>query len=253
MSGVFTGSKEEPQTTPETTTESTTEDWVGQVAGQLGEKFRDPNELAKSVVHSQDHIRNLEAQLAEMREDLGKKDYMKEVLERIDSQQAKPSGGESEPVTTSTDNTGTTPEVSVDQIKTLIAETLTQQEAANTAEANLVQTDTMLTDAFGTDAQTKVEERRQALGMSTERMKQLAEESPTAFMALMGEAPRRETNQQVRTQVNTEGFGTQSDRKDFAYWQKMRKENSKLYYNPKTQREMFAAREKLGEEAFYNR
>jgi hypothetical protein len=252
---VFTDSSDQSKETTDTNTQSQTEDWVAKVAMEKGEKFRDPNELAKGYAHSQEHIANLTRQIEEMREDLGKQDYMKEVLERFDADKAKPTGGEqASSNTTSTNDSGHKPEVSVDEIKKLIAETLTQQEAQNTARQNLEETDRQLEAAFGTDAKAKVQERAAQLGMSPERMKQLAEESPSAFMSLMGEAPQKETNQMPQSQVNTsQGFNTNSGRKDWAYYQKLRKENSKLYYSPRIQNEMLSQRQQLGEAAFYNR
>ena len=42
-----------------------------------------------------------------------------------------------------------------------------------------------------------------------------------------------------------------SGKKDFQYWQAMRKADPRRYYASSTQREMIEAREALGEEAFY--
>jgi hypothetical protein len=230
--------------------------WLEKVVAAKGEKFQDPQELAKGYLHSQEYIANLERQNKELMEDVGKKDYMQEVLDRIDAQKAKPAAGEKASNENSgTNDTGNQPGVSVEQIKGLIAETLTEQEARNTAAANLQETDRLLEEAFGTDAKQKMQERANELGMSGERMKELASESPTAFMALMGDAPRKETNQTRTSQLNTQrdGFSSQTGEKNFAYYQKMRRENPKLYYSPKVQNEMFTQRTKLGEEGFYNR
>lgn len=253
---VFTDETNQSQSqTPTNTQLNETQDWLEEVAKEKGEKFRDPQEVAKGYVHSQRHIAELTRQIEEMREDLSKQDYIKEVLERLDAKQAQPTGREPAPSnTSSTNDADHKSEVSVDDVKKLITETLTQQEAENTSRQNLEETDRLLTEAFGTDAKAKVTERAEALGMSPERMKELAAESPTAFMSLMGEVPRKETNQMQKTQLNTaEGFGTTSNRKDWAYYQKLRKENSKLYYSPQIQNEMLSERERQGETAFYNR
>lgn len=226
--------------------------WLEKVVEMKGEKFSDPNELAKGYAHAQEFIDDLKRQVAELREDLGKQDYMKEVLARLDAQQA-PAGGENASSQNSgTDDPAHQPEISVEQIKELVSETLTEREARNTAAQNLAETDRKLTEAFGTDAKGRVEERRVQLGMSKERMKQLAEESPTAFMALMGEAPRKETNQVPGSKVNTaSGFNSNSNRKNWAYYQQLRKENPRLYYSARTQNELLQERKKQGD-AFYN-
>jgi len=42
-----------------------------------------------------------------------------------------------------------------------------------------------------------------------------------------------------------------SGKKDFHFWQQMRKTDPRRYYASSTQHEMIQAREALGEEAFY--
>lgn len=254
---VFTGEGDQTdQSTQQNQQDDQTTDWLAKVVEQKGEKFQDPNELAKGYTHAQEHIQNLMTQIEEMKEDLGKQDYMKEVLDRLDANKAAPAGGEtaSKDTNSGTDNSGNQPAVSVEQIKELVTETLTKQEADNTARQNLEETDRQLSEAFGTDAKDRVEERRVQLGMTTERMKQLAQESPSAFMALMGEAPSKETNQTTTSKVNTAGgFNSTSNQKNWQHYQNLRKENPKLYYSARVQNEMLEERLKQGESAFYNR
>ena len=55
----------------------------------------------------------------------------------------------------------------------------------------------------------------------------------------------------VQGSIRTEGSTMQaSSEKDFGYYQKLRRENSSLYYKPTTQRAMMADADRLGDK-FY--
>lgn len=234
-------------------TQQTQEDnYLDQVVTARGENWKDPNVLAKGYLSSQQHIAQIEAENAELREKATKNDYMKEVLERIEEGKAKPASGEptsqQNTSTQNTDNQGT----SVEQIKSLVAETLTEQEAQRTAAQNVQETKRQLQEAFGTEASNKLKQVMSELSMTQERMDQLAAESPSAFMRLVGAPQKKETNSDPSSSVNTQGTAsTPSGKKNWAYWQKLRRENPKLYREARTQREMLEARESMGSEEFY--
>lgn len=231
-----------------------TENYLERVAEAKGEKWKDPNVVAKGYLESQKFIDQLKEELEEVRGQKKQQDYMEEILAKLDSQKAQqPSGGEGESSNSaSTENTGNQPGVSVEQIKSLVTETLTEQERERTAKQNLLEADRQLEAQFGTDAANVVTKRATELGLSKDRLTEIASESPTAFLALMGQAPQKETNRATTSQVNTTaGFETGSNRKDWAYYQKMRREDPKRYRSPQVQNEMLQQRLELGDR-FYN-
>lgn len=238
------------------------EDWVNKIVKVKGENFKDPQVMAKSILHSTTHIEGLERQLEELRNDLSKQDYAKNLLDEVRKQsEQSPSGGEvsngtsQTNSTTSTENGGTTREISEEMLKGLIETTLTNREAANTAKQNLKITDEKLTQLYGTEVGAKMQEVSQSLGMPKERLQDIAAESPTAFFKLLGEKVEpAKTSMINQGSVNTSTSfmdSNASSKRDRNYYKKLRQDNPKTYYDPKIQRQMFADVERLGD-SFYS-
>jgi hypothetical protein len=230
---------------------SAPETFVGKLVAAKGETWSDPETIAKGYLAAQQHIDTLESERNTAVEAASKNDYMTEGLDRIEAGKAKPVSGEpaSENTGTSaTDNQG----ITVEQIKGLVAETLTAQEAERTATQNLGETKSRLAAAFGTEAGSQLEKAMATHGMTKQRMDQLASESPTAFMALMGAPTQKQTNSLAASSVNSVGdLSRDSGKQDWAYWQKMRRENPKQYRDSSTQKRMLEARESMSPEDFY--
>lgn len=229
------------------------EDWVAKVVAEKGDRFSSPQELAKSVLNGGTHIQNLERQIAELKEDLSKQEYAKTLLDQI-KEQGKPAGGEASTLSQSTTNTSTsngdtTQGVSEDVLKGLIEATLVEREATNTATQNLQATDAKLKELYGTEVAAKMNEVSQSLGVSKEYMQEIASKSPTAFFKLVGEDVKTKVPSVPQGTLNTStSFMNEStSERNWAYYQKLRRENSKLYYTPKIQNQLLADKVRLGD------
>ena len=230
----------------------TTEGFVAKLVQERGEQWSDPEAIAKGKIEADQHIKNLETQLAEMRKDLEKQDYAKSLLEQV---QNKAGGATTPKPELSTQNGGginpnTTEETR--NLKSLVEEALKAREAKPTVDQNVSQVDAALTEKFGTDAAKVVADKASALGLSLDRLKGLAAESPSAFMALVGEAPLVPTPVSPTSSVNTQSASFNGNAaKGFQHFQQLRRDNPKQYYTPAVQREMIAMRDKMGD-AFFN-
>lgn len=226
-------------------------DYVDALVKAKGEQWSDPQAIAKGKLEADEHISNLEKQLAEMREDVAKNDYASKVLAALENKDA---AQRNTPQPTDDGNTGTqntTGDTSVD-IESLVEKTLTEREQKAKVTQNVDKVNKALTEAFGTEATKVVQEKAQSLGMSIERMQDLAGESPDAFLALVGGATAPEKGPDVSSSVNTSAAAfNRSGEKNWAYYQQMRRDNPTQYYKPTVQNEMVAARQQLGEK-FYN-
>lgn len=231
------------------------EDWLTKVVQDKGEHWQDPQVIAKGYVAAQEHIKNLERQIAEAGEDLEKRKYVEDLVEQLRQAQATPSAGTPDAGKQSGDGQeNTTPKPDEESLKSLIEETLTQREQQNSRQQNLSFADKKLEELYGTEAASTVEQRSKELGMSKDRLTEIASESPTAFFKLIGEEVKREPNPVTGGTVNTsaQGFANQSNQqRNFSYYQKMRREDPRNYYSPKVQNQMLQDRTKLGED-FYN-
>jgi hypothetical protein len=226
--------------------------FVDQLAATKGDNWRDPEVLAKGKIEADSYISTLEKQLAEIREELQKKDYDQEVLSRAKSK-ATESSTENSRLSNNrgaADVENTTRQISEDDLKSLVEQTLSQRQKEETLKSNLSFVDEELTKTYGTEASSVIKQKATELGMTMDRLKEIAEESPNAFFTLIGEK-KRQMNPLISGSVRTEGvnMGGNSER-NFNYYQKVRKENRALYFSPKFQQQMMNDAERLGDK-FY--
>ena len=238
------------QTTEQTTTETPPqESFVQKLVEAKGENWKDPEVLAKGKLEADGYIKTLEDQLAQMREDMKKQDYQAQILEQLQNKAT-----ESTAVNNGVPNNNgdinpqnTTAGIDEETLKSLVEQTLTQREKDNTVQQNLSQVDKELESSFGTEAAATVQKKAQELGMSMDRLRDIAAESPSAFFTLIGQ-PQKTFSPMVQGSVRTEGVNMQaSTERDWSYYQKLRRENRNLYYSPKVQQQMFQDKARLGE------
>ena len=241
-----------PQETEQTTqTTEPTESYVAKLVEAKGENWKDPEVLAKGKLEADRYISELEAQMNQLREDLKKEDYAEKILQEIrnkatESNTVNQSLPNNDTVGTAQDGTPE-PSLSEEDLKSLVEKTLTEREQQSTVTQNLKVVDEELTRQYGTEAQKTVAKKAEELGISLDRMKEIASESPTAFFALIGDG-KKTFNPMVNSSVRTEGVNLQpSAERDWSYYQKLRRENRDLYYTPKIQQQLMQDKGRLGD------
>lgn len=236
----------EAQPTPEQQ-----ESYLAKLIAAKGENWKDPEVLAKGKLEADGYIKNLEEQLAQMREDIQKQDYAKSLLEELQSKAASPTNAKPA-MANNTNNGGTStdgntqPQVSEDILKSLVEQTLTKREQESSVKQNLALVDQELEKTYGTEAPAAVQKKAQELGLTVKHLQEIAAESPTAFFNLIGE-PKKAFQPVVQGTVRTEGFNmSASTERNFDYYQKLRRENKSIYYTPKVQKQMMDDASRLG-------
>ena len=225
------------------------ESFLDKLVQAKGENWRDPETLAKGKLEADGYIKNLEDQLASMREDMKKQDYQSEILTQLQNKATETSAVNPEVPNdnTSVNTQNTTGAVNEEDLKSLVEKTLNQRELQAKVQTNLELVDKELEGSFGTEAKAQIEKKATELGMSIDRLRDIAAESPNAFFALIGEN-KRPVSPMVAGSVRTEGVNMQSStERDFNYYQKLRRENRNLYYSAKTQQQMFEDKARLGD------
>lgn len=234
------------------TTEATPpqESFVAKLVEAKGENWKDPEVLAKGKIEADNYIKELERQLKEMQEDMSKQDYAKSLLDQLQNKAADPTTAKTAMPNNNTGGTtegNTNPSLSEEDLKSLVEQTLTAREQENTVKQNLAIVDQELEKSYGTEAKATIQKKAQELGMSLQRMQEIAAESPTAFFTLIGE-PKKSFNPLVQGSVRTEGVNMQaSTDRNWDYYQKLRRENRNLYYTPKVQRQLMEDKARLGD------
>lgn len=226
------------------------ESYLAKLVAQRGENWKDPEVLAKGKLEADTYITTLEEQIAQMREDLSKQEYSKQLLDQLQNKATESTTVNSAMANNKNDGSAsegnTKPEVSEESLKSLVEQTLTQREKEATVKQNLLVVEEELKKSFGTEASAYVQNKAKELGLSLKRMEELAAESPTAFFNLIGE-PKKSFTPMVQGSVRTEGVNMQaSGERNWEYYQKLRRENKQLYYSPKTQQQLLADKKRLG-------
>lgn len=180
--------------------------FADQLAGIVSEdgrqKYADVQTALSSIPHAQEHIKNLTAQVNELREELKQKEQrMDEVLQRIQPSQEvgeKPSNTEFDPA----------------NIEALVEQQLSKREQAQVAERNRTQVVSALKEQFGEDAPKKYEEKAKELGVSVEVLNSLAFQSPAAVLAYFSGQGTKPSPSPVSGGVNTATLTKPSESQD---------------------------------------
>ena len=247
-----TATTQTEQTNEQTTQEaSPQESYVQKLVEAKGENWKDPETLAKGKLEADGYITTLEEQLTQMREDMKKQDYQSQLLEQLQTKAtdtaAVNTGEPNKDNNGDVDTQNTTAAVNEDDLKSLVEKTLTQRDKDAAVKHNLSQVDQELDKSYGTEAASVVQKKAQELGMSMDRLRDIASESPNAFFTLIGE-PQKSFTPMVQGSVRTEGVNMQaSTQRDWSYYQKMRRENPNEYYSPKLQQQLIADKMKMGD------
>lgn len=234
---------EAPTTEQTTATETpTTEDWVKNVVAEKGEQWSDPQVLAKGYANAQQHIKELEARVAGYAE----QDYAKELLAKLQTQQAESSATQEfvEPAQSAPEQEDSTKGLSPEDVQSLLEKTLSIREKTTMVE-------TALREKFGDTANVVVHKRSQELGLSMDRMKEIAAESPQAFLSMIGEPATPENNSTSKSTVNSQAGAFQSSgNRNHEFYRDLRQKDKKRYLSAEVQQQMIQDRMHLGDK-FY--
>ena len=216
-----------------------------------GKKFKDVSDLAKGKVESDKFITRLQKEMAELRKELSTRLSMEEYLEKTQNRSPKDAPPPHEPVSDEKRDV----QVSEEDIKTLIKTTLTQEQQKQFSAQNVDSVRKVLENAWGREFPYKLREKAQSLGLGEKYLEDMAASHPQAFLELMGvqrPVPSNEgsiTPPQSSVQPPRNSYGTS---KNFTSYEKVRKENPRLYFTPAFQNEMFEQAKRQGAD-FYKK
>lgn len=222
--------------------EATFEDLVGE-----GKKFKDPDALAKKVVHADKHIDNLEQELAEMRTELSARLKVEEMLDKFKPAPAEPTRevpahNPQEPGSKEIDLTA--------EVQRL----LRAEKDKDKRDHNIEATRDGLKERFGPDYNQRLLEIAGDLSVSKDFLTQMAASTPTGFFKLIDSVAERDNTRPLHApQPNRDPLKTQStqNRKNSAYFQELRREKPDLYFSRRVQNEMHQEAVKQGA-SFYS-
>lgn len=169
---------------------------VAELVGE-GKKYRTAEDALKALPHAQGHIKTLEDEAKQLREELAKRKTAEELLEEFKVSGVL-GGNRQEPAVA--------PNVDVEQV---VASVLAKKEAATTAQRNISTVVNTFQEAFGdkTKAEEMYNKVAEESGLSIAALNQLAATSPEAVMRLAGITKKQETIPgKVQSTVNAQSF-----------------------------------------------
>lgn len=215
------------------------EDLVGE-----GKTYADNDAVAKAIAEKNRFIEQLKQEARQAREDLISRINKQEAEDRLNSlDNVEP------PNLDNQTNDGVKPEKV--NFEELVAKELDKREAQRRTASNLETVKAKFVEVFGDDYATSVKQRAQELGIPLDFLEDAAKRSPQAVFAALGLAQQQKKEGLFTAPPQGHSFTprTGSD-KNYAYFNKLRKESPKDYYSPKVQNEMHRLAAEQGE-AFY--
>lgn len=223
-----------------------TKDYLSELVGE-DKTYKSPADLARAVAEKEAFIVRLKGETAGLRNELSGRIKMEDVLTRIEAAQTK---GISTPVVDEPPVRTDTP--TPPDIEKLIEDRLNQKEAQRTHEANAKTVSNKLQEVYGGNYAIRVQQELAKFGMTPAEGNRLAVTNPQAFLQLLGIGQPQPVRSVTPPNTQTLNFtpNTASD-KTYSYYEKIRKENPSLYFQPRIQNEMLSQLRELGQEEFY--
>ena len=160
-----------------------------------GKKYASAEDALRSVPHAQEHIKTLEAEMAQLKEELSTRKTTQELLDEIKSG-VKPA-----------ENTTQEGGLNQDTIMEMVNNTLKQNEQKKTAQANASQVANKFTEKYGSNAESVYNSLAKDLNLTPQKLNELAATSPNLVLRLADLEPTVKTNVSKSSgSVNTEAL-----------------------------------------------
>ena len=165
-----------------------------------GKKYATVEAALKALPHSQSHISKLEAELAQLRDEVTKRKTAQELLDEIKS-------GIPQGETTPKDG------LSQDVVVQLVEKVISQKEQKQVAQTNIGKVVATFKETFQDKAEEQYNRIAQESGLSVAELNRLSATSPMAVLKLAGinRATPAGTPGKITSDVNTVALGTQSN------------------------------------------
>lgn len=210
--------------------------YLDQLVGE-GKKYRDVEELAKGTFHANNFIEVLKKEKEQMQEQLQQSQTIADLLNFAPQQTTNQSESTliAAPVETPKEDVKVQ-ERNVEEIVQELLERKNQEQNQRIAYQKVL-------DYFGKDEQKAGEYIRQKsadLGLPVSWFDDVARKNPNALVSILGIDKPSSPTPQLNPTINPAAVGTfqaGEQVKDHAYYQKLRRENPRLYNSPQIQQE----------------
>lgn len=237
MSDVFSSDQNTANGTESTSEANPVSDLLATIVNEDGvPKYDSVEKALGGLKHAQEHIAKLQQEAAERQAELDKRLAAEDVLKELKASKQtdeKPSS-----------------QFDAEAIKGMVHNELEALTSKQRAAQNISTVNERMTSKFGEKAGEMMATKAKELGLSLDKAKELAGESPDALLAMFGLASNQQgtvSPGKVTSSIDTERENfSDSGTKNWRYWQKLRRESPKEYTARYT--EMFKSRESMSAE-----
>lgn len=199
-------------------------------------KDKPREELEAAKAESDLYIKTLTARLDDI-----KKDYLDlreqhqastQLKDLIDRLEKAPKSGQEDPADTHRDEVP--PALKPEDIESLVSQKLSEHQKSLKQQDNFMFVQAKLREQLGDNYQEVYKQRLDSLGLTKEFADDLAKNYPTAFMNTFGlnQTPQNNNVAPPRSSVRP-SFAPNVQKRDWNYYQEMKKSNPRLYLDPK--------------------
>ena len=164
-------------------------DFVGE-----GKKYKSAEDALKSVPHAQEHIKTLEEEMAQLKEELTKRKTTEELLDELKSG--------NQPM----EDTPQGVELDQDRIMQLVNQTIEQKEKQSKAKQNAQTVASKFTEQYGAQAESAYNQIAKDAGLTVEQLNNLAATSPNVVMKLAGFETKSTPVGKPSSSINTQAL-----------------------------------------------
>lgn len=209
-------------------------------------KDKPAEELLKAKVEADLHIKTLEREKAEqyemykkLYEETQTKASLQELIDQMKNEQqvALPIANEvKEPV------------LDMNKMKDLFKEEISAYETQKREVENFGKVQSKLKEKLGPNYASTLKDQYEQLGLSNDEMNSLAKKSPEAYFRMLGinDSPRSDYMPAPRGAMRNDSFAPKTVKRDYAYYQELKKTNPMLYLDPKIAVQMEKDAQELG-------
>lgn len=237
-------------------TQTTTEiDYVAAMSQKFNKDGQlDVAGLAKGKYEADEHIKTVEAEMAELRRELDTRVSLQDFLDKQKTQQVTPPVSSSQQTSVSQGTQGNEPTPpKKEDIAELVKQAILQEKTAVTREQNIQHSVSELTKMYGATYVDKLTKVASDLGVGKEFLNELAATQPKAFLKLVADnQPTVSPNAYVPPRTNgTQTTTATAGARTWTYYQNLKKSDPKTYFASNTQNEMHREALRQGD-AFYS-
>lgn len=241
MSDIFSEGSATPELPFSDPNQVTLEDLVGE-----GKKYKTSEDLAKAVAHANNHIKQLEQDTATLKSELQQRVSVEDAIKQLTSKNEQPTNSEPayQPPSEVPVQTESKPSASItlEDVKRLLQEDKQQTYA----EQNLTKAINKVVEFAGgsENAKSFLASKANELGTSVARLRDLAQETPDAFLKLLDISGKQASTGSVPTyrpeKVDRAPDPNRLETK--ADFDELRRTNRSRYMSPEIQRKLMEVR-----------